>query len=87
MIKLIDYYADWCGPCQVMGPILEKLEGEYAGKVEVEKINVDQDPSKAQQSGVMSIPTLVMEKDGAEIDRKVGLVPEPALKSWVDSNL
>lgn len=87
MITIIDFYADWCGPCQVISPTLEKLEGEYAGKMKLEKVDVDAEPAKAQASGVMSIPTLVMMKDGKEIDRKVGLVTEPTLKSWIDANL
>lgn len=87
MITIIDYYADWCGPCQVISPTLEKLEGEYTGKLKIEKVDVDAESAKAQEAGVMSIPTLVMVKDGKEIDRKVGLVAEPALKSWIDSNL
>jgi thioredoxin len=87
MITIIDFYADWCGPCQIISPTLEKLEGEYAGKIKVEKVNVDQDQTRAQRDGIMSIPTLVMMKDGKEISRKIGLAPEPVLRSWIDGNL
>ncbi len=87
MITIIDYYADWCGPCQIISPTLEKLEQEYAGKLKVEKVDVDAQPDLAQQQGVMSIPTLALIKDGKEVDRKIGLVTEPVLKSWIDANL
>ena len=87
MLTLTDYYADWCGPCVAMKPILDKILKEYDGKVVLEKIDVDQNQAKAAEVGVMGIPTLVMSKDGVEVDRKVGLVPESVLKQWIDSNL
>lgn len=87
MITLIDFYADWCGPCQAMKPILEKVISSYSDRVNLEKVNVDQDQKKAAEYGVMSIPTLVMLKDGKEVDRKVGLLFEPVLKQWVESHL
>ena len=87
MITIIDYYADWCGPCQIISPTLEKLEAEYGGKIKVEKVDVDKEVERAQKEMVMSIPTLVMLKEGKEVDRKIGLVTEPTLKSWIDSNL
>lgn len=87
MITIIDYYADWCGPCQIISPTLEKLEQEYGGKIKIEKVDVDKEVDRAQKEMVMSIPTLVMMKEGKEVDRKIGLVTEPTLKSWIDANL
>ena len=87
MIKLLDFYADWCGPCKVMSPVFEELKGEYAGKVEFEKIDVESDNDIASNFGVMSIPTFVLIEDDKEIDRKVGAMPKEMVKSWIDSHL
>lgn len=86
MIKLIDFYADWCGPCQAMKPVFEKVMPEFSGKIELEKIDVDKTPGKAQEFGVMGIPTMVLIKDGKEVDRKVGMLPEPAFKQWLQGH-
>ncbi|MCR4324637.1 MAG: thioredoxin [Candidatus Curtissbacteria bacterium] len=72
MVKLLDFWAEWCGPCKFMEPVLEELERELSGKVEVEKINVDENQDITIKYGVMSIPTYVVEKDGREIERIVG---------------
>ena len=87
MIKLLDFYADWCGPCKVMSPVFEELKGEYAGKVEFEKVDVESDNDIASNFGVMSIPTFVLIKDDKEIDSKVGAMPKEMVKSWIDSHL
>ncbi len=76
MLKLIDFYADWCGPCKMMAPVIEELEKEFAGKVTFEKINIDRETEKASQYGVMSIPTYVLEKDGKEAERLIGARPK-----------
>lgn len=86
MITVIDFYADWCGPCQAMKPILEKVASEMSDKVILEKVNVDLDQQRAAQFGIMSIPTLVIMKDGKEVDRKMGLQFEPMLKQWLESH-
>ena len=70
---LVDFYADWCGPCKMMGPVVEELAREYDGKFKVGKINVDQEPQLAQKYGVMSIPCVVAFKGGKEVKRSVGL--------------
>jgi len=72
MIKLLDFWAEWCGPCKFMEPILADIKKELAGKVEVVEINVDEQQDKAAQYQVMSIPTYVIEKDGQEVDRIIG---------------
>lgn len=85
MITLIDFYADWCGPCVAMKPVMEKVMKDYEGKVKFENVNVDEDQTKAMKYGVMSIPTLVIEKEGSEVSRKLGMQPEPVLRQWLDS--
>ena len=87
MITLIDFYADWCGPCKVMGPIFEEVKPDYVGKVEFKKVDVEADNAMASQFGVMSIPTFVLLKDDKEVDRKTGAMPKEVLKGWLDKNL
>lgn len=84
-IRLLDYWAVWCGPCKVMEPVIEELEKELAGKVEIEKINVDENPQKASQYGVMSIPTYIVLKDGKEVGRKIGVTPKQELFKLLQS--
>ena len=85
MIDLIDFYAEWCGPCHAMKPVLEKIEKEYAGKINISKVDVDKESVKASQFGIMSIPTLIVLKDGKEVGRKVGAMDEMSLKNWLNS--
>ena len=87
MIELIDFYADWCGPCQVMKPVFAELEKEYEGKVTFKSVNVEENNAMASQFGVMSIPTFVVLKEGKEISRKMGAMPKEMFKAWIDSNL
>jgi len=87
MIKLLDFYADWCGPCKVMAPVFEEIEGEYAGKVEFQKVDVESESDMASDFGIMSIPTFVIVKDDKEIDRKVGAMPKEMLKDWLNSHI
>lgn len=83
-IKLLDHWASWCGPCKVMEPVIEELEKELAGKIEVIKINVDEKPEEAQKYGVMSIPTYVVLKDGKEVGRKIGVTTKAELLKLIN---
>lgn len=87
-LVLVDFYADWCMPCRMMAPIIEDLAKDYAGKILVGKINVDENPDTADRFQVFSIPTLVIIKSGREVDRIVGFVPkgqvEARLKKYLE---
>ena len=87
MFELIDFYADWCGPCKIMSPIFEELAEEYKGKIDLKKVDVEAEGEKAAKFGVMSIPTFVLLKDGKEVDRKIGAMPKDVVKSWLDSKV
>jgi thioredoxin 1 len=86
MIKLLDFYADWCGPCKVMSPIFEEIEKDYTGLIEFKKVDVESESDLASKYGVMSIPTFVLVNDDKEIDRKIGAMPKEMLKLWLDSH-
>ena len=81
MLKLLDFWAEWCGPCKFMEPILEEIKKELAGKVDIEEINVDEKQDMAAKYQVMSIPTYVIEKDGQEVDRIIGATSKDNLKA------
>ena len=78
---LIDFWATWCGPCQMMGPIVEGLAEEYTGKVKVMKMNVDSNPMTPAKFGIRGIPTLLLIKNGVEVDRIVGAVPKGTVEN------
>ena len=81
---LVDFWAEWCMPCRMLGPILEKVADTYAGKVKVGKLNVDTNPVSASSYKVTGIPTLLMFKDGNIVDNAVGLLPEDALQEMIE---
>ena len=83
----IDFWAPWCGPCRLIGPIVEELAPNYQGKAVITKMNVDDNPNVAQKLGVTSIPTLMMFKDGKIVDRVVGALPKGQLQAFIDRNL
>jgi thioredoxin 1 len=82
---VVDFWAEWCGPCKQIGPALEELSAEYAGRVKIVKVNVDENPSSPAQMGVRGIPALFLFKDGQVVSNKIGAAPKAALKSWIDS--
>ena len=82
---VVDFWAEWCGPCKMIAPSLEEIATELAGKVKVAKLNIDENPELAAQYGVRSIPTLAMFKAGEVADIKVGAAPKTALSSWIST--
>lgn len=86
-LAMVDFWASWCGPCKMLSPAVEAIAEQYAGKVLVGKVNVDEEPDLAARFGVMSIPTVVFLKDGQEFDRKVGVMPAEAFTGVLDENL
>ncbi len=84
---LVDFWADWCGPCRMLAPTIEKLADKFDGRVAVGKVNVDEEGELAQSYGVMSIPTVVLFKDGKEVERTVGVQPQGVLEKLVNDNL
>ena len=86
-LVLVDFWAVWCGPCQMVAPIVEELANEYDGKLKVLKLNTDEDPDIAGKYGIMSIPTLLFFKDGQPVEKVVGAVPKRILKEAIDKLL
>ncbi|MFH2013009.1 MAG: thioredoxin [Pseudomonadota bacterium] len=80
---LVDFWAPWCGPCKMVGPVIEELAGEYDGKVKVCKLNVDENPKTPPQYSVRSIPTLIMFKDGKSVDQVIGSVPKAQIEELI----
>lgn len=81
---LVDFWAEWCGPCRTIAPALEEISDELAGRLKVVKVNIDEDPDWASKFGVRSIPTLLLFKGGEKVAEKLGAAPKSALKSWVE---
>lgn len=84
---LVDFWAEWCGPCKMIAPSLDEISTEMAGKVKVAKVNIDENPEIAAQYGIRSIPTLMIFKGGEVADMKVGAAPKTALSAWIGGNL
>ena len=86
-LVMVDFWASWCGPCRMLSPVIDGLSRKYEGKVVIGKVNVDEEQELAITNGVMSIPTVIFYKDGKEIDRKVGVMPDKAYADVLDANL
>ena len=84
---VVDFWASWCMPCLILGPILEKLSKEYNGKFILAKMNVDKGRTTSQKYGIMSIPSVKMFKNGKIVDEFIGAVPEPMVRKWLDKNI
>jgi len=84
---LVDFYADWCGPCKMMAPVVEALAGEMEGSVKVGKLNIDENESLAVKYGVMTIPTLAVFKKGELVDKLIGVQPKDKLQTMIEKNL
>jgi len=82
---LVDFYADWCGPCKMIAPIIEELAKEYEGKLKIGKINVDEEVKTTEKYRVMSIPTLILFKNGAPVDTVIGAVPKKTLQDKLEA--
>ncbi|HCX2424212.1 TPA: thioredoxin [Staphylococcus aureus] len=86
-VQLVDFWATWCGPCKMIAPVLEELAADYEGKADILKLDVDENPSTAAKYEVMSIPTLIVFKDGQPVDKGVGFQPKENLAEVLDKHL
>jgi len=84
---LVDFWAEWCGPCKAIAPSLEELSEEMASKLKIVKINVDENPSISQTYSIRSIPALMIFKDGEKVSEKMGALPKSVLQSWVNETI
>ena len=84
---LVDFWAEWCGPCKQIGPALEEISDELAGQVTIVKLNIDDNPDAPGKYGVRGIPTMILFKDGVPAATKVGAAPKSALKGWLEGEL
>ncbi|NDE90984.1 MAG: thioredoxin [Alphaproteobacteria bacterium] len=84
---LVDFWAEWCGPCKAIGPVLEELAADMSAEISIAKVNVDENPMAPSKYGVRNIPTLMLFKDGQLIDTKVGGMPKSQLAAWVKSKI
>jgi thioredoxin 1 len=84
---LVDYWADWCGPCKMIAPVLDEIASEYAGRIKVAKLNIDENPNTPPRYGIRGIPTLMLFRQGEVEATKVGAVSKSQLTAFIDSNL
>jgi thioredoxin 1 len=84
---LVDFWAEWCGPCKMIGPIVEEIAKEYQGRLSVTKLNVDENAAVPAKHGIRGIPTLILFKNGAVVSQKVGAAAKSQLTAWIDSQI
>ena len=84
---VVDFWAEWCGPCKQIGPALEELAAEMKGRVKIAKVNVDENPNAPAQMGVRGIPALFLFKNGEVVSNKIGAAPKAALKNWIEDSV
>ena len=84
---VVAFWAEWCGPCRMIGPALEELSAQYGDRVKIAKVNVDENPNSAAQLGVRGIPALFVFKDGQVVSNRAGAAPKAALQAWIDSSI
>jgi len=84
---IVDFWAEWCGPCKQISPLLDELSAELEGKITVAKVNVDENPNSPAQMGVRGIPALFLFKDGEVVSNKIGAAPKAALKGWIENSI
>jgi thioredoxin 1 len=86
-VALVDFWAAWCGPCMMLGPVIDELAGEYEGKAIIAKVNVDENPQTASQYGIRSIPTMLVIKNGQVVDQMVGAMPKNMIAKKIDEHI
>jgi thioredoxin 1 len=84
---LVDFWAEWCGPCKMLGPIIDELSSELKGKVKIVKMNIDENPATPSELGIRGIPTMMLFKDGKQSGTKVGALPKNSITDWINSLL
>ncbi len=86
-LVMVDFWAEWCGPCKMIAPVLEEISEELKENLYIKKLNIDENPNKPQEYGVRGIPTLILFKNGEKISEKIGVLPKSKIIEWVQENI